>query len=351
MKKIVIDARMMGLEHAGIGRYIANLVREIKNLKFKSPRSGISAKYKNYEITFIQPKIEHYSLKEQLLMPLIIAQSGADLVHFPHFNVPLFCPRPFVVTIHDLIKHQSRGPATTTRWPLIYWLKYGAYCLIFRSAVRRARLIIVPSQAVKKELLTHYRLAPEKVVVTHEAAAEVFKPKKTAKREPFIVYTGSLYPHKNIERLIQAVRLIKVPLKIVCSRSVFTKRLAQKTNSRLVEFLGFVSDRELVRLYQQATALVQPSLMEGFDLNVIEAMASGLPVVISDIPVHREIAGQAAVYFNPDDIQNMAAAIKRVLNSPQLRQSLLQKGLQQAKKYQWSKTAQQTLKVYETCLL
>lgn len=337
MKKIVIDARMMGLEHAGIGRYVANLVGELKAHNFE----------------FIQPKIRHYSFKEQLLMPFIIARSGADLIHFPHFNVPLFCPKPFVVTIHDLIKHQSRGLATTTRWPLIYWLKYRAYCLIFRSAVRRARLIIVPSQAVKKDLLSYYRLDPEKITVIYEGVSEAFKlnpPVGGQNSKPFLIYTGSLYPHKNVERLIEAVRLIKVPLKIVCSRSVFTKRLAQKTNSRLVEFLGFVSDRELVRLYQQATALVQPSLMEGFDLNVIEAMASGLAAVISDIPVHREIAGQAAVYFNPRDIKDIAAAIKRVLNSPQLRQSLRQKGLQQAKKYQWSKTAQETLEVYAHCL-
>ena len=340
MKKVAIDTRMKGLEHAGIGRYVVNLARELE-------------KSKKFTFSFLSQGGRHYSLKEQLLLPIIIARSGADLIHFPHFNAPLFCPKPFVVTIHDLIKHQSRGRATTTRWPLFYWLKYLFYLLVFKSAARRARAIIVPSQAVKKELLIRYRLAPEKVVVIYEAAAAAFKPKKTVKRQPFIIYTGSLYPHKNIERLVEAVRLIETPLKIVCRGSVFRERLEKKLRlsekKNLVQFLGFVSDKELVKLYHQATALVQPSLMEGFDLTVIEAMAAGLPVIISDIPAHREIAGKAAIYFNPGDVNEMEAAIKRVINSPKIQRDLEQKGLQQAKRYAWSKTAQQTLKVYETC--
>ena len=343
MKKIAIDARMMGLEHAGIGRYVENLVKELK-------------KSKQLELVFLKSRARHYSLNEQLLMPFVISRSGADLIHFPHFNVPLFCPKPFVVTIHDLIKHQSRGSTTTTRLPLFYWLKYIAYLFVFWLAVKRAKKIIVPSQTVKKELLKRYRLPPEKVVVIYEGVSKEFiiHDSRFKIRKPFVIYTGSLYPHKNIERLIKAVLLIEVPLKIVCSRNVFSKRLEEKVRlleaENLVEFLGFIPDKKLVSLYHQAIALVQPSLMEGFDLTVVEAMASGLPVIISDIPVHREIAGKAAVYFNPGDVNQMTEKIKLVIKDKKLRNNLIKKGLEKSKRYSWQKMAKETLKIYQSCL-
>jgi len=342
MKKIAIDVRMMGLEHAGIGRYVENLVKELK-------------KTKQFELIFLKSRARHYSFKEQLIMPFVIACSGADLIHFPHFNVPFFCFKPFVVTIHDLIKHQSRGLATTTRLPLFYWLKYTAYLFVFWLAVKRAKKIIVPSQAVKKELIKKYKLKSGKIVIIYEGASAAFQPRREALvKPPFVVYTGSLYPHKNIERLIKVIRSIEVPLKIVCSRNVFSKRLEKKVRllkaENLVEFLGFIPDKKLVSLYHQASALIQPSLMEGFDLTVVEAMAAGLPVIISDIPVHREIAGEAAIFFNPCDVNQMTVAIKQVIQSPKLQKSLCQKGLKQVKQYQWSKTASQTIKVYENCI-
>jgi len=379
MKKIGIDVRMMGLENAGIGRYIANLVREIKNekLKIKNWRLYLFVKNKTQisssteqlnNLTIIEVRARHYSLKEQFLIPWIVWQSKLDLVHFPHFNVPIFCPVPFVVTIHDLIKHKSRGFSTTTRFPLIYWLKYAVYLLVFGLAVKRAKKIIVPSEAVKKELIKRYKLSPDKVIVTYEGVGNKFQIsndklqieipnlkllKKYKIKKPFIIYTGSLYPHKNIERLIKAVKSLKLELVICCSRSVFLERMKKKIKGmkaeKLVKLPGFVSDEELVRLYREAIAFVQPSLMEGFDLTVIEAMAVGLSVVISDIPVHREIAGLAAVYFDPEEVEDMIEKIKTVIESKKLRNSLIEKGLERSKRYRWRQTAQETLKIYESC--
>lgn len=343
-KRVGIDARMMGLKHAGIGRYIENLAANLKKTKTSQ-----------LEIVLLQDGGCHYSWQEQIFLPWLIWRSGLDLVHFPHFNVPFLCPKPFVVTIHDLIKHRFRALSTTTRSPLVYGLKFLAYLLVFRLAVKRARKIIVPSQAVKKELLIHYRLNPAKIIVIHEAASSAFRPgRRQSYRPPLLVYTGSLYPHKNVDRLLRAVKSLPVNLAIVCARSIFWQRTKKKIKkmklSRKVKLLGFVPDRKLVALYHRATAFVQPSLMEGFNLTAIEAMASGLAVIVSDIPVHREICGQAAVFFHPYDEKELAEKIKKVVGSVQLRRKVRQKGLRQAKKYSWSKTAQETLKVYENCL-
>lgn len=350
MKKIGIDVRMIGLKHAGIGRYVKNLVKELK-------------KSNAFEFLLLKDKARHYSLKEQVFLPWKIWRSRVDLVHFPHFNVPILCPIPFIVTIHDLIKHRSKGLETTTHFPPLYWFKFLVYLLVFRLAVKRAKKIIVPSKSVKEELQERYNLKPQRIEVVYEGVSEEFraikgKPKvnleilkKYQINKPFIIYTGSLYPHKNVDRLVQAARELKIVLAIVCSRSVFWERMRRKIKKmkaeRFVKLLGFVPDKELVALYQEAIAFVQPSLMEGFDLTVVEAMASGLPVVISDIPVHREIVESAAIYFNPYDFIDIAEKINLVLQSSRLGQKLRQKGLLQAQKYSWQKMGQAILRVYE----
>lgn len=377
--KIGIDCRMYGLKHAGIGRYVENLVRNLLSqdkenyytLVFR-PNQKQEVQSFNSKLKIIEADFPHYSFKEQFLLPLPLIKLKLDLVHFPHFNVPVFYPGKYVVTIHDLIKHYSRGGKTTTRAPFLYWLKYLGYQIVFWNAVKRAKKILVPSLFIKDELIHRYRLASDKVKVVYEGADRKFKVqssklKATVKslkllekykiKKPFIVYTGSLYPHKNIERLAQSIKQLNVSripcplsLVVVCARSVFLERLERKVKGlcaeKFINLVGFVPDEELIQIYREAEALVQPSLMEGFDLTVVEAMATGLPVVVSDIPVHREICGQAALYFDPKNIEAMVEKIKLVLESQSLRDKLQKQGLGQVRKYDWKKTARQTLKVY-----
>jgi len=374
--KIVIDARMYGLEHAGIGRYVMSLVSQIEKLDKKNEyflllrkKNYRSLQFKNKRFRKVLVDIPHYSFKEQIFLPGLLKKIKPDLVHFPHFNVPIFWRGKYVVTIHDLIKHQSRGMRTTTKLAPFYWFKYLAYQVNVFSAVKRAQKIITPSKWWKKELVRRYHLKPEKIVVTYEEAGGFLKKKPTIsgstalKRygvtKPFVIYTGSLYPHKNVLRLVKAIICLNdsnhfnksLSLVIACVRSVFLERfkkeLEQIKGLNLVVLAGFVPDGELIALYQEAEAFVTPSLLEGFCLTGLEAMAVGLPVIASNASCLPEIYGKAAIYFNPLNVDDMAKKIKKVIGDKKIRDELIKKGHQQVKKYSWQKMAEQTLRVYD----
>lgn len=382
MKKILVDARMYGLEHAGIGRYITNLLRELK----KTPL----ADRKQFQFTLLVSKdrlkairkelgdfysyqsttAKHYSFSEQWRLLLEIKKINPDLVHFPHFNLPVFYSGKYLVTIHDLIKHFFRGKETTTKNPLFYWPKYFSYKFLIRQAVKRATAIIVPTYWWKRKLVSVYQLLPKKVFVTWEGADEAFfsfranfqKTKTTLNKhrlsaKKFFIYTGSVYPHKNIKRLMEVFKGAKdkkIVLAIACSRNVFTQRLEKIVASleleNQVRFLGFVPDKELAVLYQEAIALIQPSLMEGFGLTGLEAMACGCPVISSNTSCLPEVYGKAAVYFDPLNIKEMKEKIFLLIKDEKLRKEMINRGKKRTRGFSWQKTARKTLVIYQKIL-
>jgi len=382
--RIVIDARMYGLEHAGIGRYISNLIRTISHQQSAISNQQFILLVRKSKVDEIKKEVgrklrlevadyPHYSFQEQIFLPISLLKIKPDLVHFPHFNVPILWWGKQVVTIHDLIKHESKGRETTTRSGLLYWFKYLNYRFLVWLAVKRAVKVIVPSNYWKKELGQRYKLKQEKIVVTYEGVEKKFQISnfqfpisnkilgKYKIKKPFLIYTGSLYPHKNVERLVEAVKILNQPstinhqslvtLVIVCSRSVFYERFEKKIKEmkaeELVNLVGFVPDEDLVSLYQGAEAFVFPSLLEGFGLPGLEAMACGCPVICSDIPVLKEIYNEAAEYFDPDDIDDIAEKIKKVIKDKRTSNTLIKKGFKQVKKYSWQRMAEQTLEVYK----
>ncbi|HUW24320.1 MAG TPA: glycosyltransferase family 1 protein [Patescibacteria group bacterium] len=371
--RIGIDCRMMGLKHAGIGRYVENLVTELlktdkdnEYILFTRKEFTPKAEFASPNVKLVVAEASHYSLKEQFLLPGLIAKEKVDLMHFPHFNVPVFYFGRFVVTIHDLIKHTSRGAATTTKNPLIYWLKYLGYKVVFGLTVKRASRILVPSQSVKNELARQYGLEAEKIVVTYEGVDKGIKSiksedvlKKYHIEKPFLLYVGSVYPHKNVERLIEAVKSLwlmdfRLQLVIVCARSVFWEKLKKKIQEvraeNEVNLVGFVPEEELTVLLRGTQVFVFPSLSEGFGLPGLEAMAQGTPVVASKIPVFQEIYKEAAVYFNPLDSGDMADKIKLVISDKNLQEKMKKQGSELVKGYSWEKMASETLLVYNNAL-
>lgn len=354
-KHIVIDARLYGPKHTGLGRYTKNLLLHLPpKYRYtlliypelaKQIKTDLGSKF-NYVIT----NIRHYSPSEQIRLPLLLHSLKPDLVHFTHFSKPLLYWGKSVVTVHDLIRHFSKGQQTTTRSPLLYWPKYLGYLLQSRLIFRRDH-IIVPSAYWQNYLINQYHLPKNRITVTHEAVDPEFinhhSPITVHQSQNYLVYTGNLYPHKNLQVILQALKqLPDLKLKIICGRSVFD----QKVTSPQVEFLGFVSDSDFAKIYHQALALIHPALIEGFSLTGLEAMALSCPVIASNATCIPEIYGPAALYFDPHQPQQLVDQIIRLRQSSKLRQQLIKLGHQQVKKYSWTNTALQTLKVYDQLL-
>lgn len=373
MAKIGIDARLWGTKHTGIGRYVEELVENLVRIDRQNTyvifcRRGdfdsitVGKKWKR-----VIADIPHYSLLEQLFLPFIFWKEKLDLLHVPHFNLPILYPGRAVVTIHDILWHRTKGPEATTLSPLVYSIKHLGYKAAVSSAVSKAAKIIVPSRAVADEIARQFGLTKNKIVVTYEGVPP--KPRLAGRRgierskllqkyqikKPYLLYVGALYPHKNVERLVQSIKQIGgVDLVVVCARDVFwdrfTEFLEKEHATKYVNLVGYVTDGQLADLYRSAQAFVFPTLSEGFGLPGLEAMAYGTPVVCSDIPVLREVYGDAALYFDPGDPGDIASKIVLVLTDRRLRKELILKGRQRVKKYSWRKMAQQTAGVYDEVL-
>ena len=376
--KIVIDARFLGPEGTGIGRYTEKLLENLQILD-KINDYWVVLRSSNFDL--FQPTNPNfrkviadarwYSVKEQLVIPRLLLALKPDLVHFPHFNIPVAYRGKFVVTIHDLIKSDFADKSATTRMPLVYWTKHFVYERVIRQAAGRSQKIIVPTNTIKEKVINQLGTSPEKVTVTYEAADDKFfgwgeeqlsqdKSKEILKKyhisKPFITYVGNAYPYKNLDRLLSALKLLPKNISLVnpSARSVFYERLAEKARaeglSDRVVLPGFVPDEDLSVLYRSAEAYVFPTLSEGFGIPALEAMASRLPVVCSDIPVLREVCGDNALYFNPHDEKDMAEKINTLLSDKKLREALIKEGLERARQFSWRKMAAQTLRVYEEVL-
>lgn len=373
--KIGIDARLYGLEHAGLGRYVMKLVDEILKLDKKNDyvlflNAAQAGNFKNKKrVKVVITNIPIYSFAEQIILPFIFAKEKLDLLHIPHFNAPLLYPGKFILTIHDLIKHDSKGPETTTHHQGQYLFKRLGYLLETNIISHRADRIIVPSTFVKEDVAKRLHVPLSKIVVTYEAASGTIREvtlkndekmnllDKYQLSQPFVVYTGSVYPHKNVDILVSAIekhnqeKEVDLHLALICSRSVFwdrlNKKIEQRNLSTWIKLLGFVDDEDVSKLYSLALALVHPSKMEGFGLTGLEAMSVGLPVISSNASCLPEVYGDAALYFNPSDVNDLVSCLETIIKDQDLRDGMAERGYLQAEKYSWKKMAKETLTVYK----
>ncbi len=374
--RIGIDCRLW--EQTGVGRYIRNLVINLQQIDKKNEYVLFvrSQDLKNLKLQITNPKwrtvetnIRWHSVAEQMQFPLILNKEKLDLMHFPYFSVPISYRKPYVVTIHDLIiNHFSTGEASTLFYPL-YFGKRVSYKFVIRNAAKRAKKIIVPSSVTKEEIIRHYKIAAQKINVIPEAAElKAPNPKSqisnkfinhkseiiNQKYGQYFLYVGNAYPHKNLNSLIYAFNKISreypdLRLVLVGQKDYFYQRLEEENQSEKIIFYGKASDRELFNLYSNAIALVMPSLMEGFGLPVLEAMSLRCLVVASNIPSIKEIASTSAIYFQPEDVNDIKETMKSVyLNNERYKKEKLEAAFKRSQKYSWRKTAAETLNVYES---
>lgn len=360
--RIVIDARMY--QESGIGRYIRNLIFYLQMLDGENEyfilhlQKDLQGLNYNKNFNKICADFVWYGAAEQLRLPNLLKSLKPDLVHFPHFNVPIFFKGKFVVTIHDLIHQHFSMKRSTTHGPLIYKLKQWGYKKVFKNALQKSWRILVPSDFVKKQLSENYQINREKIVVTPEAVDDaLLKRSDLAKKFdfPYIFYVGNAHPHKNIEGLIKAFLILKksrnIKLILAGHDHYFWQRIKQQYKDESIIYAGLISDEELVSYYKNSICFVMPSLEEGFGIPLLEAMSLGCPVVSSNAGSLSEVGGNAAVYFNPSSSEDMAEKISMVLNNEELRRDLIKKGLRRYKRFSWKKLAEKTLEVYKQCVL
>nr|MBC7245247.1 glycosyltransferase family 4 protein [Chloroflexota bacterium] len=287
------------------------------------------------------PDAELYHATEHLLMPL------RDI--------------PTVLTVHDLVYHLY--PAYHKR--LNYWFLNTAMPLF----VRRASALITISESSKRDLMRIYQVPEDKITVVYEAASPAFYPAPAEQvaeikaryglPEQYLLALGTIEPRKNLIRLVEALRLLRqkypqLALVIVGSAGWlyqdFFQMLEKLDDPKAVLLSGYVPDEDLPAIISGAEAYVLASLYEGFGLPILEAMACGTPVVCSNTSSMPELGGDAARYFDPHDVRDMAATIGTVLADADLRAEMRQRGLTQAARFSWQRAAQETLAVYERLL-
>jgi glycosyltransferase involved in cell wall biosynthesis len=364
--RIAIDARK--LRDYGIGTYIRNLLRHLARLDrtteyivlCQRSDSHLAAELgENFRV--IPQRAPGYSLREQLTVPLDLRREGVDLFHAPHYVLPPLTPCRSVVTIHDCIH---------LRFPQYLPSKL-AYAYARSSlwvATHRSSRILTVSDASRRDILRYFRVPESKIDVIHNAIDERFGEKpapddveRVRERyqlyDPFVLYAGNIKPHKNLERLIEAFHILKKdgfePVKLLIigdeiSKYATLRRAVHRHKlHKYVRFFGFVPDRTLAVLYRLAAVFVFPSLYEGFGLPPLEAMASGTPVITSNVSSLPEVVGDAALLIDPYEPEAIADAMRRVLVDPSLREDLRARGLTRARHFSWERSIRRVREIYD----
>jgi glycosyltransferase involved in cell wall biosynthesis len=359
MTRVLVDARESG---TSTGRYIDKLVEHLHKLKpeieitvlAKSPRLDFFKQIAP-DFKIVRCDVPEFSFAEQYSFVWQLYGIKNDLVHFGMTQQPVLYFGPSVTTIHDLTTARFRNPAKNQ---LVFGLKQMVYRQVIRRVAHKAKYIITPSEYVKMDVAQYAKIDPTKIIVTYEAADKISdkaEPLKSLAGQKFIMYVGRAQPHKNLWRLVEAFQLVRakhpeLKLALAGRKDILYHQLEKKVAKKKIDgvvFTGFVSEGQLRWLYENCQAYVFPSLSEGFGLPPLEAMMHGAPVVSSNATCLPEINGDAALYFNPLEVDDMAAKIDQVLNDEKLRNRLVADGKKQVAKYSWQRLAEQTLDVYK----
>ncbi len=364
MTSYALDGRTATPHFPGIGRYVRNLARALlpllgpdeRLLLLHDPRqeSDWALPAEDERLVWAPLPLSPFDARQQWAVPRLLRAHGVAAYHSSYYLMPYRPGAPTVLTLYDFIP-QLLPETVSARARLLAGLAT-------RLALRAAQQIITISEATRADLQRLYPRAGRPATAIPLAADPAFAPQPAAVAARlrqryglpprFSLYLGSNKPHKNRERLLAAWARLPAGETLVIAgaqdgRSDALSRLVERLGlAQRVRLLGPAAEAELPALYSAATLFVFPSLYEGFGLPVVEALASGVPVACSDIESLREVAGTAALLFDPRDVEAMSAALGRLLGDEGLRAELARRGPEQAARFSWQRTAAATLACY-----
>ena len=362
--RVGIDARLVYYSQAGIGQYILHLVDGLARLD--SENDYVLLQSRKDETTILERpnfrrvslwtpshhRLERYSLNVELM------RLGLDVLHSPDFIPPHRPSCKSVITVHDL---------AFLLYPHFLTKESARYYGHIDQAVRWTDHIISVSESTKRDTIEHLGVPEDKITVVYEAANPIFRPldRAAAKEEvrnrhgvdgPFVLFVSTIEPRKNVPTLLRALHQLqqcyKEDIRLVLAGGkgwLFEDAFAVVEDLKLderVHFLGRVSSDDLLYLYNAAELLAHPAFYEGFGLPPLEAMACGLPVVVSNVASLPEVVGDAGLLIDPHNVDELTVSMWRLLNDSDLWKEMREKGLRQASRFSWERAARETLDIY-----
>jgi glycosyltransferase involved in cell wall biosynthesis len=383
--RIAIDVRRA--RDYGIGTYIRNLVESLAQVDGANRYTLVGRQEDLREFRELPDNFKRAvfprsdaGLVNQITFPLFVRRLAPDLTHMPLNAAPLFLPKPYVVTIHDLSTLLFPAASAKEQEGLVHQFRLYR----FRRSLLRAEKIIAVSKSTQKDVEDLLNVPPEKMRQIYSApdprflehshlaqqnsqghAADQDLRQTTMQRYqihyPFLLYAGSVKPQKNLPRLVEAFAVLRAELeghpvygdlRLIIMGDEMSKRpqvrrmVIQTRMEPFVRFFGYVPFETLRIFYSSAAAFVFPSLYEGFGMPPLEAMASGTPVVCSGLSSLPEVVGEAAILVNPENVFDIARGVRQALLEEDTRKAMIEKGLAQVRQFQWQRTARSVLEVY-----
>jgi glycosyltransferase involved in cell wall biosynthesis len=355
----------------GIGQYIQQLTDHLfqidqKNeylMFMKEPEFSIFTPPTN--VKKIKVTSHWYTYKEQFKLPFELKQENFDLIHYPHFNSPIFFNKKSICTIHDVTPFYFKGhkmKSSIRRW---------GYKKVFNNTVKKSSQIITVSNSTKKGVVDIFQVPENKIKTIYNGVDSRFKnikdcgiinkvKEKYGITEPFIFFVGVWRNHKNIEGLISAYNLVKKqykkPLSLVLAGQEdphyqnIRKQINQSPYKNSIITPGFIDNNDLPALYSSAEMLVIPSFIEGFGLIAIESQKCHCPVISTNTSSLPEVLEDSALFFDPHKDIEISTQIIKLLSNNTLKQNLIEKGIKNANRFSWNKCATETLNQYNKIL-
>src|SRR6266850_710968 len=369
--RIAIDIRK--INEFGVGTYIWNLVRSLSALDDRNEYLLIGSHRNFHELGPLPENFKQLYVQDDqtlwrnhITIPFALRRQNVDVVHVPHHEAPFFITSKLVVTIHDCV-HLLFPQEDSTKFQ-----NYRSF-LRMKRVVEGAKHVLAVSNSTKEDLINIFEVPDSKISVIHNALDERFAFSHTTEerkhvleryqlKDPFVLYSGKIRPHKNIHRLIEAFAVLKSELvedeqyknlKLIIIGDELSKHqylrltVIRSGAQQDVRFFGFVPYPILRVFYQSATLFAFPSLYEGFGLPPLEAMANRTPVIASNTSSLPEVLEDAALLVNPENVFDIARGMKSILLEDKVRERLIEKGRRQVAKFSWKVAAEKVLETYE----